>query len=221
MEAREAGPVKIGIVEPQPMTRYLLSSSLSNVPDMDIVFSSSGISDLPSDDSRRDIKILLLSVSFRGVMSQPELLVDTWRNIFPYACFVVMSDSRVYTTITSLLRSGIDCYLIWDTIHFADFIDSIRAVNEGSLVLCPAAKEIIYCDSFNAPRLTATELEVVNALTCANEYSRKEAAVLLAMCYKTFNVHMRNIAIKLDMCGGAQSIVERCRELGVVEDVHR
>ena len=123
----------------------------------------------------------------------------------------------MYTTITSLIRWGIDCYLIWDTIRLADMVDSIRAVNEGSLVVCPAAKEIIYRDSFNAPQLTATELEVVNALACAHEYSRKEAAVLLSMCYKTFNVHMRNIAMKLEMCGGAQPIVMRCQELGLID----
>ena len=123
----------------------------------------------------------------------------------------------MYTTITSLIQWGIDCYLIWDTIRLADMVDSIRAVNEGSLVVCPAAREIIYRDSFSAPRLTATELEVVNALACAHEYSRKEAAVLLSMCYKTFNVHMRNIAMKLEMCGGAQPIVMRCQELGLID----
>lgn len=220
MTERELGCIKLGLVEPCTLNCDLVSSALSTQPDMDIVFTSSGVGDLPNNAGSRDIRLLLLSVSFRGVMTPPAMLLEGWRRIFPFAHFVVISDCRVYTTITSLIRWGIDGYLIWDTIHLADMVDSIRAVNEGSLVVCPVAKEIIYHDSFSAPRLTATELEVVNALACSQEYSRKEAATLLGMCYKTFNVHMRNIAVKLEMCGGAQSIVMRCRELGLVDDAH-
>lgn len=213
--------IQLGLVEPHELSRDLLVCAFASQPDMEIVFTTAGIEDLTWSEPVTDLQVLLLRMSFAGVVAQPAALLEPWRRFCPSAHIVVLSESRVYTTITALLRWGIDGYLIWDTVRLSKVLDVVRAVNEGSLVLCPEAKDVLYCETFDAPRLTATELEVVCALTAAHEYSRKEAALTLHMCYKTFNVHMRNIATKLGIYGGAQTVVERCRELGFIDVMAR
>lgn len=211
--------IRLGIVEPCVLNRDLLVCAFSSQSDMEVIFAAHRIEDLPSDDASLEVQVLLLRMSFAGVVGQPVALLGPWRRFFPNVHIVVLSESRVFTTITSLLRWGVDGYMVWDTVQLDEVLDGIRAVNEGSLVVCSEAQGVLYRDSFNTPRLTATELEVVCALTAAHEYSRKEAAAILNMSYKTFNVHMRNIALKLDIYGGSQSVVERCRELGFIDDL--
>lgn len=208
--------IKLGLVEPCILSRDLLVCAFASQPDMEIVFVTAEMEDLPKGELATEVEVLLFRMSFTGMVVKPATMLEPWRRMFPTSHTVVLTESRVFTTITSLLRLGIDGYLIWDTVRLSEVLDAIRAVTEGSLVVCPEAKGVLYCDSFDVPRLTATELEVVCALTAAHEYSRKEAAMLLNMCYKTFNVHMRNIAIKLGIYSGAQTVVERCRQLGFI-----
>jgi DNA-binding NarL/FixJ family response regulator len=209
--------IRLGLVEPCALSRDLMACAFSFQPDLEVQFAGSGIHELPGDMRMHDVDVLVLTLSFHGRLEPPATLLAPYRSVYPHARTVVLSDTRVYTTISALLRWGIDGYLIWDTIRLVELIDAVRTVAEGSLVLCPTAREILYRDGFNGPRLSAKELEVVRALAAARDYSRKEAAAMINVGYKTFNVHVRNILAKLGTYGGGPAIVERCRELGLID----
>ena len=76
MAESESGRINLGLVEPCALNRDLVCSALLTQPDMDVVFTSSSIDDLPSDAGSRDIRTLLLSMSFRGVLTLPTMLLD-------------------------------------------------------------------------------------------------------------------------------------------------
>ena len=213
----ELRPTKLGLVLPCDLYRDLIYTALSVQPDIEIVFTSSGIHDLQGRVDRRDAEIIVLHISYFVDCVSTITVIEQLRLLFPVSRFVMLSNGYEPLSISALKRWGISGYLLLDYIRLSDIMECIRAVRVGDMVVCPTTKEIRRRSKKGARLLTEVEMQVVNALASDVNYSSLTAEIQLEMSGKIIREHLQSVAEKLGTFANPRSVIKQCRFLKLID----
>jgi two-component system, NarL family, nitrate/nitrite response regulator NarP len=205
-----ATQIRVGVVEPDPLVREGLCLSLNTHVGIRVLECVASVEALIATPGTLDA--VLFACRYPSDIFGEGLTLDYWRLRLPDIRIIVLTQTRARAPIATLIDAGIDGYAVRNAAAGAELARIVR----GEQRLCALASEI-FANSASEANLTNREIQVARVLQMAKAKSRKTLAALLNIRYHTLNVHIRNIALKLDVTNEVM-LIKRCVELGVLAD---
>ncbi|MBI5877406.1 MAG: response regulator transcription factor [Chloroflexi bacterium] len=184
------------IASPSPLVRAGLKSLVQDATDWYLLGEAGTAGDLLS--RLRDLQVDALLADLDIAEDGAGELVARLRAVSPSTKIVALADAWNDTRIVPALGAGAHAFIVRRS-SAGEIADALRAARAGSLVLNPAATELLKLQL--QPRepveaLSARELEVLRAL--ARGLPNKLIAQELIISEHTVKFHIRSILDKLD-----------------------
>jgi DNA-binding NarL/FixJ family response regulator len=216
-------PIRIVLIEDDPLTRAGLRSYLSTSPQIDWVGEAADgeaglalISQTHPDAAIIDVRLPGMS----GIEMTKQ--IKTWAP--EQQCRVmILTLNHQEEMVLAAFAAGADAYCLKDS-HSAFLIEAIQATHAGFAWIDPAIARIVLARSLrrepfspNTPlpyKLTSRELEVLQLIV--DGHSNAAIAKMLYITVGTTKTHVRNILNKLSVDDRTQAAVQALRS-GLVD----
>jgi DNA-binding NarL/FixJ family response regulator len=184
-------PIKVLIIEDQPLTRIGVRTVLLNEKDIELTAESDNAADgfAKFREIRPDVTIL-------GLRLPDSCSIDDLDNYFivdPKARIIVLAEHAGDAEITKALKKGALGYICKD-VSPEDLVKAVRAVNAGRKFI-PGEIAAILSENIGREDLTPAESNVLHMIV--GGMSNKEIAFALDVTENTVKTHVKNIFDKI------------------------
>ena len=186
-----ADPIRVLLVEDQPLTRLGVRSVIEHEADIELV----GEEDNSRDGFSR-FRELRPNVTILGLRLRDSCTIDDLDNYFiadPKAKIVVLAQHAGDAEIKKALTKGALGYICKDVTP-EDLVSAIRTVSKGRKFI-PADVAAILSEHIGSEELTAAEANILRMIV--GGMSNKEIAFALDISENTVKTHASNIYDKL------------------------
>jgi DNA-binding NarL/FixJ family response regulator len=184
-------PIRVLIVESQPIFRDGLSVIITSQPDMRVVAHAATPAEGIAEFRRHKPDITLIGQRLPGgtVMGAFTAI----RNVFPLACVIVFTASGGDIEIQRALRAGAAACVL-KSMPRNELLEVIRSVRRGRKYI-PVEVARRLAEHLGEEDLTAREMDVLKLIR--DGHRNKQIADVLSIAETTVNFHIRNIVSKL------------------------
>lgn len=199
-------PIRVLLVEDQPLTRLGVRTVVGKETDIEIV----GDTDNAPDGSRM-FQELRPDVTILGLRLRDSCTIDDLDSYFisnPKAKIIVLAQHAGDAEITKALKKGALGYICKDVTP-EELVDAIRIVAEGRKYIPPDVAAIL-SEHIGSEELTPAESNILRMIVGGK--SNKEIAFALDISENTVKTHARNIFDKLgvsDRTSAATTAIKR------------
>ena len=199
---RQAAVITVAVIEDNRLVREGLTQMLGELPDVEVVFSSTNID--AALLKRAGPTVLLLDV---GLEDENCLrLAETVQNDMPGTHVIVMDLLPAHEEVVQFVNAGVAGFILKDA-SLDVFVETVRAVARGERVLptrmtgtlfsqiARVAMERGEAAALEAVRMTQREREVIANISVG--MSNKEIAQEMNIATDTVKSHVRNVMDKL------------------------
>jgi len=184
-------PIKLLLVEDQPLIRLGIHSVIEKEPDLEIAAESDN-----SIDGFAEFRKLRPDVTILGLRLRDSCTIDDLDNYFiadPKAKIIVLAEHAGDAEITKALTKGALGYICKD-VTIEDLVNAIRTVAKGRKFI-PADIAAILSEHIGSEELTPAESNILRMIV--GGMSNKEIAFALDISENTVKTHASNIYDKL------------------------
>lgn len=210
-------PVRVVLVEDQPIFRQGLRFLLENHADIQVVGEAADGAEANAVISATRPQVVLMDLRMPkvdGVQATSHI-----RQRYPFCRILILTTFDDDELVFSALRAGASGYLLKDADHEA-LAEAIRTVARGETVLQPAiaSKVVSRLNEIAAPKagesalpeaLTSREREILRLLAAG--MSNKQIGHRLSLAEGTVKNYMTNILAKLDVMDRTQAVIKATR----------
>jgi DNA-binding NarL/FixJ family response regulator len=199
-------PIRVLLVEDQPLTRLGVRTVVGKETNIEIV----GDTDNAADGSRM-FQELRPDVTILGLRLRDSCTIDDLDSYFisnPKAKIIVLAQHAGDAEITKALKKGALGYICKDVTP-EELVDAIRIVAEGRKYIPPDVAAIL-SEHIGSEELTPAESNILRMIVGGK--SNKEIAFALDISENTVKTHARNIFDKLgvsDRTSAATTAIKR------------
>jgi two-component system NarL family response regulator len=186
-----ADPIRVLLVEDQPLTRLGVRAVIAQEPDIEIAGEEDN-----SVDGFGKFKELRPAVTILGLRLRDSCTIDDLDNYFiadPKAKIIVLAEHAGDAEITKALKKGALGYICKD-VSPEDLVSAIRTVSKGRKFI-PADVAAILSEHIGSEELTTAEANILRMIV--GGMSNKEIAFALDISENTVKTHASNIYYKL------------------------
>ena len=186
-----ADPIRVLLVEDQPLTRLGVRAVIAQQPDIEIAGEEDN-----SVGGFGKFKELRPAVTILGLRLRDSCTIDDLDNYFiadPKAKIIVLAEHAGDAEITKALKKGALGYICKD-ISPEDLVSAIRTVSKGRKFI-PADVAAILSEHIGSEELTTAEANILRMIV--GGMSNKEIAFALDISENTVKTHASNIYDKL------------------------
>ena len=186
-----ADPIRVLLVEDQPLTRLGVRAVIAQEPDIEIAGEEDN-----SVDGFGKFKELRPAVTILGLRLRDSCTIDDLDNYFiadPKAKIIVLAEHAGDAEITKALKKGALGYICKD-VSPEDLVSAIRTVSKGRKFI-PADVAAILSEHIGSEELTTAEANILRMIV--GGMSNKEIAFALDISENTVKTHASNIYDKL------------------------
>jgi len=186
-----ADPIRVLLVEDQPLTRLGVRAVIAQEPDIELAGEEDN-----SVDGFRKFKELRPAVTILGLRLRDSCTIDDLDNYFiadPKAKIIVLAEHAGDAEITKALKKGALGYICKD-VSPEDLVSAIRTVSKGRKFI-PADVAAILSEHIGSEELTTAEANILRMIV--GGMSNKEIAFALDISENTVKTHASNIYDKL------------------------
>ena len=186
-----ADPIRVLLVEDQPLTRLGVRAVIAQEPDIELAGEEDN-----SVDGFGKFKELRPAVTILGLRLRDSCTIDDLDNYFiadPKAKIIVLAEHAGDAEITKALKKGALGYICKD-VSPEDLVSAIRTVSKGRTFI-PADVAAILSEHIGSEELTAAEANILRMIV--GGMSNKEIAFALDISENTVKTHASNIYDKL------------------------
>lgn len=212
LPSTELAPLKILIVEDDPMMQLGLEQTLGDYPQLQIVGQAADGYSAVEMAQKLQPDVIVMDIGLPrqdGIAATQQI-----KAVFPNVRIVMLTSHTTETEVIAALSSGADAYCIKGT-NVDRLIAAIAAAQEGATYLDPQiARRVI--DHLKIPLSTAPvgqlsqrELDVLKLIV--EGYSNQEIAAALYLSPNTIKTHIRGIMNKLAVDDRVQAAVVALR----------
>jgi len=207
-----ATPVRLFLVDDQPLVREGLRARLGAVPGLEIVGEAGSAAEALAqvDALRPDLMLVDVGMKDMNGIELAALLLQ--RPAAPHVVMLSMYDNPEY--VQRALQAGAHGYVLKDA-PASEIVAAIEAVSAGGTFLSPAVSKKLFRNQAARPLLTPREAEILTAL--GRGESSKQIARSLGLSVRTVDAHRQSIKRRLGIDGQAELIkyaVEHTRQFG-------
>ena len=184
-------PIKVLLVENQPLTRIGMRTVLANEPDLSLSDEADN-----AIDGFRLFSELAPDVTILGLRFPDSCTIDDLDNYFvadPKSKIIVLAEHAGDAEITKALKKGALGYICKD-VSPEDLVKAIRTVNAGRKFI-PGEIAAILSENIGQEDLTPAESNVLRMIV--GGMSNKEIAFALDITENTVKTHIKNIFDKI------------------------
>lgn len=206
-------PIRILLVESQPLTRIGIKTVVSEQKDMEIV--GEAVSGSEGVLAHRRFQP---DVTLYGLRTPDLCGVDAVKFIradFPKANIIILADRAGDSEIRRALENGACGFVLKDATP-EELLKAVRAVHRGKRFVSTEIAEVL-TDHLGAEDLTPAERRVVELIV--RGASNKEISAALSISENTVKTHLKNIFEKLDVDDRTQAAMSAIRRGIVRADV--
>lgn len=186
-----ADPIRVLLVEDQPLTRLGVRSVIAQEPDIDVAGEEDN-----SVDGFSNFKKLRPDVTILGLRLRDSCTIDDLDNYFitnPKAKIIVLAEHAGDAEISKALKKGALGYICKDVTP-EELVDAIRTVAKGRKYIPPDVAAIL-SEHVGSEELTPAEANILRMIV--GGMSNKEIAFALDISENTVKTHASNIYDKL------------------------
>ena len=186
-----ADPIRVLLVEDQPLTRLGVRAVIAQEPDIELAGEEDN-----SVDGFGKFKELRPAVTILGLRLRDSCTIDDLDNYFiadPKAKIIVLAEHAGDAEITKALKKGALGYICKD-VSPEDLVSAIRTVSKGRKFI-PADVAAILSEHIGSEELTTAEANILRMIV--GGMSNKEIAFALDISENTVKTHASNIYDKL------------------------
>jgi len=186
-----ADPIRVLLVEDQPLTRLGVRAVIAQEPDIELAGEEDN-----SVGGFGKFKELRPAVTILGLRLRDSCTIDDLDNYFiadPKAKIIVLAEHAGDAEITKALKKGALGYICKD-VSPEDLVSAIRTVSKGRKFI-PADVAAILSEHIGSEELTAAEANILRMIV--GGMSNKEIAFALDISENTVKTHASNIYDKL------------------------
>ena len=186
-----ADPIRVLLVEDQPLTRLGVRAVIAQQPDIEIAGEEDN-----SVGGFGKFKELRPAVTILGLRLRDSCTIDDLDNYFvadPKAKIIVLAEHAGDAEITKALKKGALGYICKD-VSPEDLVSAIRTVSKGRKFI-PADVAAILSEHIGSEELTTAEANILRMIV--GGMSNKEIAFALDISENTVKTHASNIYDKL------------------------
>jgi len=186
-----ADPIRVLLVEDQPLTRLGVRAVIAQQPDIELAGEEDN-----SVDGFGKFKELRPAVTILGLRLRDSCTIDDLDNYFiadPKAKIIVLAEHAGDAEITKALKKGALGYICKD-VSPEDLVSAIRTVSKGRKFI-PADVAAILSEHIGSEELTTAEANILRMIV--GGMSNKEIAFALDISENTVKTHASNIYDKL------------------------
>ena len=186
-----ADPIRVLLVEDQPLTRLGVRAVIAQEPDIEIAGEEDN-----SVGGFGKFKELRPAVTILGLRLRDSCTIDDLDNYFiadPKAKIIVLAEHAGDAEITKALKKGALGYICKD-VSPEDLVSAIRTVSKGRKFI-PADVAAILSEHIGSEELTTAEANILRMIV--GGMSNKEIAFALDISENTVKTHASNIYDKL------------------------
>jgi len=199
-------PIKVLLIETQPLTRIGVGQTLSREPDMQLIGESGNAA-----EGFRLFKELNADVIILGLRLPDSCSIDDLDNYFiedPRAKIIVLAEHAGDAEISRALKKGAAGFICKDVTP-EELVNAIRTVGTGRKYI-PADIAQILGENLGREELTPAESNVLRMIV--GGMSNKEIAFALDVSENTVKTHIQNIFGKIgvsDRTSAATTAIKR------------
>ncbi len=219
-------PWRVLIADDHALFRSGIRALLQRAPDFMVVAEAADGWDAIKRAASLQPDLVLLDLNMPGMTGDE--VVRALRERQPEVKIVMLTVSEEITDLAAAIEAGAQGYLV-KNIDAKLFVESLRRVMAGEMVIAPAMMEKFIALSFSRrqtqsrptgrsallERLTPREREILQHL--AQGYSNKQIARTLDLAESTVKVHVQNLLRKLECANRVQAAV-LALECGLVNE---
>jgi DNA-binding NarL/FixJ family response regulator len=186
-----ADPIRVLLVEDQPLTRLGVRAVIAQEPDIELAGEEDN-----SVGGFGKFKELRPAVTILGLRLRDSCTIDDLDNYFiadPKAKIIVLAEHAGDAEITKALKKGALGYICKD-VSPEDLVSAIRTVSKGRKFI-PADVAAILSEHIGSEELTTAEANILRMIV--GGMSNKEIAFALDISENTVKTHASNIYDKL------------------------
>lgn len=199
-------PIKVLVIENQPLTRIGIRTVLGTTDDIELAGEADN-----SADGLKQFAGFSPDVTILGLHFPESCSIDDLDNYFierPRAKIIVLADHAGDAEITRALKKGALGYIYKD-VEPDELVNAIRTVGAGRKFI-PAEIAAVLSQHVGSEELTATETNVLRMIV--GGMSNKEIAYALDISENTVKTHVQNIFGKIgvsDRTSAATTAIKR------------
>lgn len=191
-------PVKVIIVEDEPLYREMLERSLSSDPAISIQGSFSNAADVLAGFDSLNLDVAVLDIQIEGEMNGYELALRLRRRSAAVG-IVLLSNFLEYAFVNAFRRRAMSgwSYLLKDSAtDFATLLRAVKGTARGDIILDPRiAEQLQVRRASPVTTLTEREREILSLI--ATGYSNRSIAELIGITNKTVENAINRIYDKM------------------------
>jgi len=199
-------PIRILLVEDQPLTRLGVRSVLENQTDIEMTGEADTSADGFGKFKERGPDVTILGLRLHDACTIDDL--DRYFREDPKAKIIVLAEHAGDAEITKALKKGALGYICKDVTP-EELVDAIRTVAKGRKYI-PSDVAAILSEHIGSEELTRAESNILKMIV--GGMSNKEIAFALDISENTVKTHARNIFDKLgvsDRTSAATTAIKR------------
>jgi DNA-binding NarL/FixJ family response regulator len=203
---RSPEPIRIFIIDPQPLIAAALHHFFKAQVGFDVVGTAQVASSLMLHAARPDVVLVCQEHGSPDVC----MMVATCRTSAPAARVCVVACHAHPELVTRVIQAGASGYTIKDVAP-NDLVEAVQSVHHGSTYIDPRVEArprrsaSSVAGASNPESLSAREVEVLKLI--AGGYSNREISIALSLSEKTIKNHISRIFAKLHITARTQAVV--------------
>lgn len=209
-------PLRVALVDDQPLVRAGFAMVIDSQPDLDVVVQAADGLEAVEQLRARRVDVVLMDVRMPrldGIEATARLLEQSRQGHAPKVIVLTTFDLDEY--VVAAIRAGASGFLLKDA-QPEDLLTAIRTVHRGDAVIAPSATRRLLERVVSAPEPAERDTSVLDPLTererevlqlIGRGYSNQEIGATLFVAEATVKTHVGRVLSKLGARDRVQAVI--------------